>query len=119
MSDNTEPDQSALNVVQDAELLLESVREMRHLSTSGAATRAVHELLGNLSKAGHILPDAFTELANHLDPSVTLEGESTQDREHAEAQIERARALMEEAGQHALRAGINLREAQQALEELH
>ncbi|GAB4009155.1 hypothetical protein [Nocardioides ultimimeridianus] len=118
MSDDTEPRDQNVNVAQDAELLFESVREMKLLSSSSPTTREMHGMLGNLAKAGHLLPEVLNELSERLDPTTAMDGSPSADSAAANAQVEIARAQMQEAADLALRAGIHLLEAQKALESI-
>lgn len=100
-----------LNRVQDAELLYESIKDMKGLSAKATSVSELHALLGHLATAGHLLPEVLTELgqslAGQVADDVSLRGAATTCQE-----------LLDEAAALAYNAGKVLRQAQAAL-DLH
>lgn len=101
-----------LNVVQDGELLYESIRAMKSISTLATSPVTMHALLGHLSVAGHLLPEVLEELGDSLTesfdpvkyPHLTLE------------RIEECKRLLNDAADLAYRAGTVLAEAKKSLD---
>lgn len=101
-----------LNRVQDAELLHESIRSMKQLSTEAATIGEVHAFLGHLARAGHLLPEVLTEFGDSLTATVAKRAETAELLDD----VHRCEELLDEAADLAYRAGTVLRHAQQALE---
>lgn len=102
-------EQANMNRVQDAELLYESIRDMKQLSKTATSVAELHAMLGHLATAGHLLPEVLTELGQ------ILTNQGSDDAElHVDA--ETCQALLDEAADLAYRAGTVLRRAQLALE---
>ncbi len=101
-----------LNVVQDGELLHESIRAMKQISTKATSPVTLHALLGHLSLAGHLLPEVLEELGESLTSSFDPEKypDLTQSR------LARCELLLTQAADLAYRAGTVLGEAKLALE---
>lgn len=95
--------------VQDAELLTESIRDMKRLSTRATTVVELHALLGHLAMGGHLLPEVLTELGQNLASHV---GEDAALRDAAQA----CQELLDEAANLAYRAGKVLRQAQVTLD---
>ncbi|WP_110206964.1 hypothetical protein [Nocardioides daejeonensis] len=90
-----------LNVVQDAELLYESIRAMKQISADATSPVTLRALLGHLNVAGHLLPEVLDELSESLDASVDPEKypELTPER------LAQCQAHIQEAADLAFRAG--------------
>lgn len=101
-----------LNRVQDAELLHESIRSMKQLSTQATTVGEVHALLGHLATAGHLLPEVLTEMGDSLAATV----ERSPEAEQLLTDVRRCQELLNEAADLAYRAGTVLRGAQQSLQ---
>ena len=117
MSGEPEADSHTPNVAQDAELLYESIREMKHLSAGATSASQLHAMLGHLATAGHLLPEVLTELGDKLDTSVTFDAKPPGDSARAAEAVSQCRALLEEAADLAFRAGTILGQAQRTLED--
>ncbi len=101
-----------LNVVQDGELLHESIRAMKQISTSATSPVTLHALLGHLAEAGHLLPEVLEELGESLTSS--FDPEKYPDL--TEARLTECQQLLTEAADLAFRAGTVLGQAKLALE---
>lgn len=101
-----------LNVVQDAELLYESIRAMKQISTEVATAASMRAMLGHLSVAGHLLPEVLVEFGE------TLAAASTSG-EHpglSPAMAAECQQLLDQAADLAYQAGTVLAAAKRTLE---
>lgn len=101
-----------LNVVQDGELLHESIRAMKQISTVATSPVTLHALLGHLAEAGHLLPEVLEELGE----SLTSTFDPAKYPDLTEARLAECQRLLTDAADLAFRAGTVLAQAKQALE---
>lgn len=101
-----------LNVVQDAELLHESIRSMKQIGANATSPVTLHGLLSHLSVAGHLLPEVLEELGENLAHSDLSKYPYLNEKALAECQQH-----LTEAADLAFRAGTILGLAKKALED--
>lgn len=98
------------------EVAYESIRALNHL-TSGAEPMpapTLYRVLGELKMVGHMLPQAFEQMAGALERSLQVFAVYDHAREPA-ASVSEACMLLEEAAQAASRMGQILEQAQSAI----
>ncbi|CAM3418386.1 hypothetical protein NODU109028_16085 [Nocardioides dubius] len=101
-----------LNVVQDAELLYESIRAMKQISAEVATPSTMRAMLGHLSVAGHLLPEVLVEFGETL-ATAAASGEHP---ELAAENVAECQRFLDQAADLAYQAGSALASAKRSLE---